>query len=83
MVTAITLPASHRASTLTRPTAVSRVTVVTGSTIGMRPVSSSAVTVQIVLLPDMGVKAPCSITMIATSARGSEGVSASTAHSPG
>ena len=57
--------------------------VVTGSTIGMRPVSSSAVTVHIVLLPDMGVKAPCSITMIATSARGSDGVSASTAHNPG
>ena len=83
IVTARTLPLSQRASTLTSPTAVSSVTVVTGSTIGIRPVSSSAVTVQMVLLPDMGVKAPCSITMIATSARGSEGVSARTAHRPG
>ena len=46
---------------------------VTGSTIGTRPDSRTAVTVQIVLLPDIGVNPPCSSTTMPKSEPGSTG----------
>ena len=65
------------------PTAVSIRTSVTGSTMGTRPDSSIAVTAHIVLLPDIGVKPPCSSTIIPKSEPGLTGGRTKTAHRPG
>ena len=53
-VTLSHLPFRHCASTGTRPPGASRVSRVTGSRIATIPVSSNAVAVQIVLVPDIG-----------------------------
>ena len=52
-VISVALPLEQAASISMRPAGASRVKEVTGSTIGIIPVSSSAVAVQIVLWPDM------------------------------
>ena len=53
-VTLTHLPSRHCAVTGTRPAGASSTICVTGSRIGIIPVSSSAVTVQIVFVPDIG-----------------------------
>ena len=81
--TLVTLPPDTDASVVIVPTAVSILTSVTGSTIGTRPDSSIAVTVHIVLLPDIGVNPPCSITTTPKAEPGLTGGSTNTAHWPG
>ena len=49
----VTLPFSQVATARTSPAAVSRVTTVSGSTIGLMPVSKIAVTAHMALDPDM------------------------------
>jgi hypothetical protein len=61
-VTERTLPSTILAIAVTTPTAVSIVTTVSGPRTGTMPASSTAVTAQMVLEPDMGVKPPCSRT---------------------
>jgi hypothetical protein len=53
-VTLTHLPSRHSAVTGTSPAGASSVSLVTGSVIGSMPVSSRAVTVQIVFVPDIG-----------------------------
>ena len=57
----------------TSPAGVSRVSSVTGSAMGTSPVSSSAVTTQMVLVPDMGGYSTCSRMMKPASASGRVG----------
>ena len=78
-----TRPPSTRAVASTGPTAVSTRTTVSGSTAGRLPVSRSAVTVHIVLAPDIGRKPPCSRMMMPTSAAASSGGRTSTPHIEG
>ena len=66
-------PSSQRARATTRPAGVSRRTMVSGSRIGTRPVSSRAVTTHMQLLPDMAcARSDCS-TMKPASASGRVG----------
>ena len=80
IVTLVTLPPETDASVVTVPTAVSILTSVTGSTMGTRPDSSIAVTVHIVLLPDIGVNPPCSSTTTPKAEPGLTGGRTNTAH---
>ena len=75
--TPVNVTRSHRpsrqvASALTSPAAVSRVSSVVGSVIGRVPVSSSAVTTQMVLEPLMACARSAWRTTKAASARGSD-----------
>jgi hypothetical protein len=53
-VTLTHLPSRHSAVTGTSPAGASSVSLVTGSCMGIMPVSRSTVTVQMVLVPDIG-----------------------------
>jgi hypothetical protein len=82
-VTPVTLPSATSARTPMRPAGVSSVSSVTGSTAGRIPVSSSTVTVQIVLLPDIGGYSACSMITKPASASGWVGGRTRLQHSAG
>ena len=69
-VTCLTLPASTLASTAIRPAGVSSLSRVTGSSASTIPVSMSAVTTQMVLVPDIGGYSTCSMMTKPASASG-------------
>ena len=60
-VTPVTLPSRQAALTRMSPAGDSRVSSVTGSVIGSRPVSSSTVTTHIVFVPDIPGYSTCSM----------------------
>ena len=73
-VTAVTLPSEQSARTRMIPAGASRVSSVTGSTIGSIPVSSRTVTTHIVFVPDIPGYSTCSMITYPASAAGSAGL---------
>ncbi|MNC37964.1 hypothetical protein D3C75_865490 [compost metagenome] len=62
-VTALTLPPSHRALMRISPAGASSTSSVSGSCIGSMPISSSTVTTEMVLPPDITGYSICSMMM--------------------
>ena len=82
--TRVTLPSRHCAVTSIRPAGTSSCSVVTGSTIGIIPVSSSTVVTTIRFVPDIVAKsADCSMITKPASARGSVGGRSTFTHERG
>ncbi len=81
--TLVTLPSRQSARMPISPAGASRVISVTGSTMGRIPVSSNAVTTQIVLLPDIGGYSLCSMMMKPASASGLFDGTIALQHNPG
>ena len=69
-VTPVTLPSRQAALTRMSPAGDSRVSSVTGSVIGSRPVSRSTVTTHIVFVPDIPGYSTCSMITYPASASG-------------
>src|SRR6476646_5743780 len=69
-VTAVTFPSEQSARTRMTPAGASRVSSVTGSTIGSIPVSSRTVTTHIVFVPDIPGYSTCSMITYPAAASG-------------
>ena len=82
-VTPVTLPPAQAAVTRMRPAGASSTSSVSGSVIGSIPVSSSAVTTQIVFEPDIPGYSTCSMITYPAWASGRVGGRITLAHSAG